>query len=99
MSSSMSLQIARDGHFGNREGQFAVLDPQPGGAARVVAGDGVDAEAHQFGDVEAVADRRDDLLRRLVARSEKKLPWPMPALPVMPREALPVVFRPSLRAV
>ena len=33
--------------------ELAVLDPQAGGAARVVAGDAVDAEADQLGDVEA----------------------------------------------
>ena len=52
----------------DRVGELAVLDPQAAGAARVVAGDGVDAEAHQLGDVEAGLDRADDLLGRRACR-------------------------------
>ena len=42
----------------NRERQFAVLDPQPGRAPRIIAGDDVDAEAHQLGDVEPIGGSR-----------------------------------------
>ena len=48
----------------------AVLNPQAGRAARVVAGDDVDAEAHQAGDVEARRNLADDLLRRQRSRLE-----------------------------
>ena len=43
--------------------ELAVLDPQPGRAAAVVAGDEIGAHADQVGDVEAVLDRGDQLLR------------------------------------
>ena len=37
-------------------------------------------------------------LRAMLAGFDKKIPGPTPAFPVMPRDALPVVFNPSLRA-
>ena len=43
--------ISRD-----REGALAVLDPEAAGAAREVAGDRVEAEAHQLGHVEAALE-------------------------------------------
>src|SRR3546814_8189896 len=42
---------------------LALLDAKAGGAARVVAGDPVDAHAHQAGDVEAILDIRHQLRR------------------------------------
>src|SRR6188508_2281347 len=49
------LEVARDGHFAHRIGEFSVLDPVAGRAARIVAGDAVHAHADQLGDVEALA--------------------------------------------
>src|SRR5262249_60732017 len=42
-------------------GQLAVLDPDPDRAPRVVAGDAVDPEADQLGDVEPLAHALDDV--------------------------------------
>src|SRR4051794_7108701 len=53
------LEVARNGHFGNREGQFAVADPQTYGAARIIAGDDIDAEAHHFGHIESIGNTGD----------------------------------------
>src|SRR6185312_12570531 len=50
------LEIAGDGHFGNREGDLAILYPEAGGAAAVITGHAIDAHAHQFGDIEALLD-------------------------------------------
>src|SRR5229473_5357146 len=49
-------QISRDGHLADRVGELAVLDPEPGGAATVIAGHEVDPHSDQVGDVEALAD-------------------------------------------
>src|SRR5262245_20807983 len=43
-------QVAGDGDLLHREADLAALDPVAGGAARVVAGDEVDALAEQLGD-------------------------------------------------
>src|SRR5690242_5571584 len=42
------LQRARDRNLRDGEGQFAVADPQPRRAARVIARYDIDAEADQF---------------------------------------------------
>ena len=55
-------QMAGDGDLAHRIGALAVLDPEAGGAAAVVAGHHVDAHADQVGDVEAVGDVGDQLL-------------------------------------
>ena len=62
------LEVAGDGDFRNRKGDLAILDPEAGGAAAVIAGDAIDAHAHQFGDIEALFDVGDQLLRRKLAR-------------------------------
>src|SRR5690606_21983783 len=49
------LQVAGDGDAVDRIRQHAVLDHEAGGAARIVAGDGVEALPHQFGDEKAEA--------------------------------------------
>ena len=46
----------------------AILDPEAGGAAAVIAGHAIDAHAHQLGDIEALADVGDQLCRRKLAR-------------------------------
>ena len=43
------LQAAGDGDFLHSLGDFDVLHRKAGGAARVAAGEGVDALAHEFG--------------------------------------------------
>src|SRR5262249_52170595 len=60
-------EIAGDGYLGNREGQLAVADPEARRSPRVIAGDDIDSEAHQFGDVEAVGNRLEDLFGRFVS--------------------------------
>src|SRR5690242_8565122 len=67
------LQIPRDGDFGNREGQLAIADPESRRAARIITCDNVNAKAHQLGDVEAVGDSRNNLLRGLDAFFEIKV--------------------------
>ncbi len=64
----MSLRCPGDRDLAHRIGEFAVLDPQARRAAAVVAGDEVGAHADQVGDVEAVRDVGDQLLRALRAR-------------------------------
>src|SRR5581483_2754161 len=53
------VEMAGDGDFADRIGPHAVLDPEAGGAAAVLAGHGVDAHADQIGDVKAVLDVGD----------------------------------------
>src|SRR4051794_20037407 len=44
-------QMARDRHLADGVGEFAILDPEAGGAAAVIAGDAIDAGTDQVGDV------------------------------------------------
>ena len=44
-------QISGNGDLVHRIGDGAVLDPESAGAAGVIAGDTIDALAHQFGHV------------------------------------------------
>src|SRR5215207_6785512 len=69
-----SKEISGDGHLRNGESQLPITDPEASRAARVVAGNYVNPEAHQFCDVETVGDRADDLLRRLLAGLHEKIP-------------------------
>src|SRR6266851_2006472 len=55
------VEVAGDGHLADRKDDLAVLDPEPGGAAAVIAGQAVDPHAHQFGDVKSALDVRDEL--------------------------------------
>src|SRR5207249_596893 len=48
-------QVPRDGELLDRVGELAVLDPQPGSAARVVAGPRVHLEADQLSHVQPPA--------------------------------------------
>ena len=86
----MSLQIAGDRDLVHGIGDRAVLDPEAGRAARVVAGDAVDALPHQLGHDQAAihpAQQRRRNHRRRCATMRLCTP-----------PALPVVFSPSLRA-
>ena len=49
-------QVAGDGDLVDRVDDAPALDPEAGGAARVVAGDVVDALPHQLGDEQAAAE-------------------------------------------
>src|SRR5581483_8991671 len=49
-------QMAGDRHLADGIGDLAVLDPEAGGAAAVVAGDAVDDGADQVGDIKALLD-------------------------------------------
>src|SRR5262249_15331633 len=64
------LEIARHGDAAHRPGALAVLDPEAGGAAAVVAGDSVHAKADQIGDVESALDVGDQLVARELALLE-----------------------------
>ena len=57
MSASMSRRLPAIVISSTGVRELAVLDPEAGGAARVVAGDQVHAEADQLGDVEPASDR------------------------------------------
>src|SRR5919109_4290644 len=64
------LEIARDGDLFDRIAQFAVFDPDAGGAAGIVSGDEVDAETTEFGYVKPSPYRRDDLFGSPSSRRE-----------------------------
>src|SRR5262249_52385830 len=66
-------EVARDGHLAHRISALAVLDPEAGGAAAVVAGHLVDAHADQLGDIEAVRDVGDQFVGRLRAGFEMQV--------------------------
>src|SRR5262249_31986016 len=67
------LEIARHGDAADRPGALAVLDPEARGAAAVVAGDTVDPEADQIGDVESALDVGDQLIWRELAFLEVEI--------------------------
>src|SRR4051812_6664767 len=69
-------QVACDRHLAYRIGDLAVLDPEPGGATAVVAGDAVDAGPDQVGNIEALSDAGDQFGRRRLARLEMKIVGP-----------------------
>src|SRR3954470_14303949 len=66
-------QMARDRYLADRIGDLAVLDPEAGGAAAVIAGHAVDAGADQVGDVKALLDIGDQLGRRRLAGLEMQI--------------------------
>src|SRR5258708_1522190 len=57
------LEIAGHGDLAHGIGELAALDPEARRAAAVVAGDSVDAHAHELGDIEALVDVADQLAR------------------------------------
>src|SRR5215469_18032518 len=69
-------QIAGDGDFRNGVGEFAVADPEARGAARVVAGDDIDAHSDEFRHVKSVGDGGHNALGRLDATLGIKVPVP-----------------------
>src|SRR5439155_16773786 len=66
-------QMARDRHLADGISDLAVLDPESGGAAAVIAGHPVDAGADQVGDVKTLLDVGDQLLRRHLAGLEVQI--------------------------
>src|SRR5258708_4833844 len=66
-------QMARDRHLAHRIGDLAVLDPEAGCAATVVAGYAIDAGADQVGDVEPLLDVRDQFGRCRLAGLEVEI--------------------------
>src|SRR3984885_15791818 len=69
-------QIRRDGDLRNRIRKLAVFNPQAGGAARIIAGDDVDALADQFRHVEAAPNSANYLFRRALALLQKEVAVP-----------------------
>src|SRR5690606_30577667 len=55
------LQRSSDSDLGHGIGQFAVLDPQTGCSARVIARNNIDTESDQFGHVEPALHGPDQL--------------------------------------
>src|SRR5438105_14513964 len=55
--------------------QLAVLDPKADGSARVIAGDGVDAETDQLHDIQSGFDRADNFFGRICAGFEIEICW------------------------
>ena len=58
-------EVGGDGHFVHGVGGFAILDPDAGGAAGVVAGHAVDPLPHEMGDHEPRAHLAHQVGRRL----------------------------------
>ena len=89
-----AIVISSTGH-----GELAALDPEPGSAARVVAGHGIEALP-----ISSVTSRPrgvvgDHLLERGAAGLEPEVASaPTPGALPAPRDALPVERTPSLRA-
>ena len=67
------LQAAGDGDFLHGVGDLAVFHPKAGGAARVVAGEGVDALAHEFGNEQAAAHFAQEIGLALVGVAEDEV--------------------------
>src|SRR6185437_9751570 len=67
------LEIPGDRDFLHRTSQFAMLNPEPACAARVIPGDTVDAKANEFGYVKTVRHRTNDFLGRIPARFEVEI--------------------------
>src|SRR6202161_3085264 len=66
-------QMPRDRPPAHRIGDLAILDPEPGRAAAVVAGHAVDAGADQIGNVKSLADVRYQFSRRRLACVEMQV--------------------------
>src|SRR5258707_9513037 len=66
-----ALQGRRNGDLGYRIRELAVLNPQAGGAARIVARDNVYSGADQFRDVQPLPDAAHYLIRRTLSLFEK----------------------------
>src|SRR5208282_3652873 len=61
------FQVARDGDFIHRIGEFAVLNPYSARAPRIIPGDHVHAETDDLGQVQSMLYRADYLRGRIAA--------------------------------
>src|SRR5439155_545124 len=66
-------QMARDRHLADRVRDLAILYPEAGSAAAVIAGHAVDAGSDQVGDVKSLLDVGDQLLRRHLTGFEMQI--------------------------
>src|ERR1035438_7651581 len=67
------LQGRRNGDLGYRICEFAVLNPLAGCAARIIAGDDVDAGAYQLCYIQSFADATDQFVRRALSFFEEQI--------------------------
>src|SRR5208282_208125 len=67
------FQVARDGDFIHRIGEFAVLNPYSARAPRIVPGNHVHAETDGLGQVQTLLDRADYLRGRIAARLQVQI--------------------------
>src|ERR1700675_1529706 len=65
------FQISGDRDLFDGIGEFAVDDPEPGSAARVIAGDQIRAVTEEFGDGKAFFNLANNLLRGFRSRLQK----------------------------
>src|ERR1700722_5136510 len=66
-------ELAGDRDFAHRISQFAILDPETGGAAAIIARHHVDTHADQAGDKEAILDFADQLLGGFAAGRQMQI--------------------------
>src|ERR1700692_1197452 len=69
-------EMPGDGDFTHWKSKLAVLDPKPRGAAAIVAGHQIDADADQVGDIETVRDLGNQLVAALAAGGEMQVARP-----------------------
>ena len=67
------LQVAGDRDLLHGISELAVFDPESPRAARIVAGDHVDAETDHLGNVETFLHRANDLLGSVLARLKEEI--------------------------
>ena len=72
IAANIALQVAGDGDAVDRIRDLAVLDPESGRAARIIAGDRIDALPHQFRDQQPAAHAAQQSRRN-------RRRWPRPA--------------------
>src|SRR6266849_5993192 len=82
-------EISGNGDLRYRISELAVLNPQPGGAARVIAGDHADAGTDQLRNVEAIADSSNDLIGRALTRLDIEIPLADVRTPGKPAAGVP----------
>src|SRR5579883_555557 len=68
-------EVSGDRDLAHGKGALALLDPEAGGAAAIVAGHQVDSHANQISDIEAVLDVGNELVRAFGAGGEVKIGW------------------------
>ena len=91
-------EVSGDRDLLDRAGELAALDPEAGRAARVIAGDGVEAHSDELRHQQPARRAGDQILQRSLPGSSHRLLGPAVGTLPAPRTALPVERRPSLRA-